>query len=67
MRLTRALRRLAQEATMLAVEWARHGKGRSFAYAAIGAAAAVLIAVWAFDASGMAITDRPSIQRATTW
>jgi hypothetical protein len=34
---------------------------------AVAAAAAILAAIFAYDASGMAITDRPSIQRATTW
>jgi hypothetical protein len=36
-------------------------------YAVATAAAALLIAGLVFDASGMAITDRPSIQRATSW
>jgi len=33
-----------------------------------GAAAAILAAIFAYDASSMAITDKPTIQRATvTW
>ena len=66
MRLTTALRRLARETTKLGIEWARHGQGRGFAYAAIGAAA-VLIAVWAYDASGMALNGRPEAMRARSW
>lgn len=67
MRLTKALRRLARETAMLGFEWTRHGEGRGFAYAAVGAAAAILMAIWAYDVSSMAITDKPTIQRATTW
>ncbi|PSJ60776.1 hypothetical protein C7I85_12095 [Mesorhizobium soli] len=36
-------------------------------YGMIGAAAAILIAVCAYDASGTAINDRPKIQRAKAW
>lgn len=34
---------------------------------AVAAAAAILAAIFAYDASSMAITDKPTIQRATTW
>lgn len=34
---------------------------------AFAAAAAILAMIFAYDASSMAISGRPSIQRATTW
>jgi hypothetical protein len=34
---------------------------------AVAAAAAILAAVFAFDAGGTAISGKPTIQRATTW
>ena len=67
MRLTKAVRRLARETAMLGFEWARHGERRGYAYAAVGAAAALLMAIWAYDANSTAIGTKPSIQRATTW
>lgn len=65
MRLTKGLRRLARQTAMLGIEWARHGKGRGFAYAAVGASAAVVLYLCLADASSMSMTSRPTIQRAT--
>lgn len=50
---------------MLEIERVRHQPARGLAYATC-AAAAVLITVWAMDANSMAITQRPTTQRATT-
>jgi hypothetical protein len=53
---------------MLGFSWARHGgSSRTIAIAIVGAAAAVTIAVCIFGANGMAMNNRPTIQRATAW
>ena len=51
---------------MLEIERTRHQPSRGFAYAAC-AAGAILAAIWALDANGMAMTQRPTTQRATAW
>jgi hypothetical protein len=63
MRLITALRRLARE-ILLEIERVTRLSPRGLAYAAVGTAAAILVAVWAFDATSMTMTDRPKIQRA---
>lgn len=65
MRVTKSLRRWARATLMLEIERVRHQPARGLAYATC-AAAAVLITVWAMDANSMAITQRPTTQRATT-
>jgi hypothetical protein len=67
MRLLTSLRTRAAERTMLEIERARHQPARGFAYVAAGAVAVVLVTIWAMDANGMAITQRPTTQRATVW
>lgn len=52
---------------MLEIERVRHQPARGVFYASVGTAAAVLVAVWAYDASGSAMNQRPTIQRATVW
>lgn len=52
---------------MLEIERMRHQPARGFVYAAVGTAAAILVAVWAYDASGTAMNQRPTTQRATVW
>ncbi|MRX33192.1 hypothetical protein [Aminobacter sp. MDW-2] len=52
---------------MLEIEKARHQPVRGFVFVAAGAAAAILVTIWAMDANGMAITQRPTTQRATVW
>lgn len=51
---------------MLEIERVRHRPARGLGYAAC-AAAAVLVTIWAIDANSMAITQRPTTQRATVW
>jgi len=36
-------------------------------FVAIGVTAAILAAIYVYDASSMSMTTRPTIQRATTW
>lgn len=67
MRLLNGLRERAAEKTMLEIERMRHQPTRGFVYASVGAAAAILVAVWAYDASGSAMNQRPTIQRATAY
>jgi hypothetical protein len=49
----------------------KHGQQRTSwrfrFYAVAGAVAAVLIAVWAYDASGMALNGRVETMRARSW
>lgn len=67
MRTLNSLCKRAAERTMLEIERMRHQPVRGVAWASVGAAAAILVAVWAYDASGSAMNQRPTIQRATAY
>lgn len=67
MRLIKGLRKWARATLMLEIERMRHRPSRAFVFVAAGAAAAILVTIWAMDANGMAITQRPTTQRATVW
>lgn len=67
MRLIKSLLLRGGKRTMLEIERVMHKPARGLAYAAVGTAAAILIAVWAWDASGMAMDDRFPVQRARAW
>lgn len=68
MRLLNGLRKRAAQRTMLEIERTIRKPWRCLAYAAIGTAAAILISVWAWDASGTdMMNERQSTQRARAW
>lgn len=69
MRLIKSLLRRAKAKIMLEIELTRHGlSSKGFVYAAAAGVAAILVAVWVYDASaGMNMGGRVETMSARFW